>query len=1090
MAKYLRPLGTLLVTAVLALVAWNGVWAAPPEYLQITHPTVADWLARKSGAAITLSFDYTSNPAVPPATTRALGRVGLVGADPANPSLDTVLVEAWQDIPNGTGLSASINLTIPTSQPEGSYDARVILTNSDGSPITDWELGAIIVDNSAPNAPTNLAITDDTNPGPDGYINTTTPTFTWTAATDNGNPPSGIAKYWIQIDGKFTWREVAGTSYTVPVADALADDAYTARVKAEDKAGNVGPEATINFTVDTAAPAAPTVDAEPTYTKGTSNTITWRAVTDPVTGTCEYYAEYTTDSTWGTVSGNSGWMTDTIWTVTGLTGGTTYYYRVKARDLAGNVTTSGAEFSTQDDVAPSFGSPSPADGAWVNTATPTISISVSDNVGGAGIDGSSATISIDGGTPVAATYDGVSGTISYTPAAPLAEGTHTVTISVKDAAYPPVGPGPDGNLATVTWSFGVDTVAPTLSGQLPTGNINISNPTLSVDFSDATSGYDATASPTTFTLDSVAVTPDSEPLNGALTGQITKATSGHAEGTHSVVIQARDLAGNLSNSLSWSFFVDTVAPTPPTVTVTSPTNDTTPTFTFNGASDPAPSSGLASYTIEIWSGGLKVRGPYSVAYAADPFSWTVPDADALADGTYEIRVWAVDAAGNVSATYGSATVVIDIVRPHLYDELPLGYININNPTLSVFFDDTWVPGAVVSGYGSTILCTLDGTDLLPVTTEPASGAPTGTITKTTSGLGEGSHTAWIRVQDKAGNDYGAGWTFFVDTVAPTPPTVTVTSPTNDTTPTFTFNGANDPAPSSGLASYTIEIWSGGAEVRGPYSVAYAADPFSWTVPDADALTPDGSYEIRVWAVDAAGNVSATYGSATVVIDTARPVLANGSPTGYVATAINTMFADFTDVGVGLYTTGTSLTVSNAGIPRGTWTTGFTGTSYVDGSLSTTIELTVGGFWDGEWTVDMTAHDLAGNKSTPDPTLRWTFNVDTTPPTDPGSPVAGNLGDDGKWYINTLRPTFSWAASVDPDAPDGSPGSGLRDYSFQFGTSASKPGSGVDAWLSALVDETGIAPTPGAAVQQWTPSSDLPLAVGTEYSARVKAFDNL
>ncbi|MCR4424567.1 MAG: hypothetical protein NUW23_00005, partial [Firmicutes bacterium] len=256
------------------------------------------------------------------------------------------------------------------------------------------------------------------------------------------------------------------------------------------------------------------------------------------------------------------------------------------------------------------------------------------------------------------------------------------------------------------------------------------------------------------------------------------------------------------------------------------------------------------------------------------------------------------------------------------------------------------------------------------------------------------------------------------------------------------------------------------------------------------LTPDDDYFFQVRSVDAVGWTS-TGVEASIRVDTARPVLSNGAPTGYIGNATPTISADFADVGVGLDASETVLTLTYDGSPTDI-TSGFTGMpGYADSLTATNIQYTPGtSLDDGEYTVDMVAYDLAGNKSTPDETLQWTFNVDTTPPTDPGNPVAGNAHDDGTWYINTLRPTFSWAASEDPDAPDGTPGSGLSEYWFQFGTQASKPLTTVDPWVGALVDQTGIVPTAGANTQQWTPASDLALAVGVEYSARVKAFDNV
>ena len=121
-----------------------------------------------------------------------------------------------------------------------------------------------------------------------------------------------------------------------------------------------------------------------------------------------------------------------------------------------------------------------------------------------------------------------------------------------------------------------------------------------------------------------------------------------------------------------------------------------------------------------------------------------------------------------------------------------------------------------------------------------------------------------------------------------------------------------------------------------------------------------------------------------------------------------------------------------------------------------------------------SYDRAGNRSDE---LVWKLNVDATAPTAPGEPVAGNVRDDGRWYINTLRPTFGWAASRDPEAlNDHTPGSGLRDYWFQFG--AGRPDGQTDDWAGALVNEAGILPTPevGPSTTPWPTSA----CSGVEY----------
>ena len=97
----------------------------------------------------------------------------------------------------------------------------------------------------------------------------------------------------------------------------------------------------------------------------------------------------------------------------------------------------------EDTTPPTISDLTPADGATVNTATPTISATVTD---ASNIDESSIVMTLNG-VKVAHTYE--NGLVSYTP--DLSEGLYTVTLDVSDTI---------DNLATTSWSFTVDTTSP------------------------------------------------------------------------------------------------------------------------------------------------------------------------------------------------------------------------------------------------------------------------------------------------------------------------------------------------------------------------------------------------------------------------------------------------------------------------------------------------------------------------------------------------------------------------------------------------------------------------------------------------------
>jgi len=102
-----------------------------------------------------------------------------------------------------------------------------------------------------------------------------------------------------------------------------------------------------------------------------------------------------------------------------------------------------------DTTPPTISDLTPADGALINTATPTISATVTD---ASGINAVSIAMTLDGAT-VTHTYDSATGRVSYDVPATLVEGLHMVTLDVSDTV---------GNRATAGWSFTVDTTPPAL----------------------------------------------------------------------------------------------------------------------------------------------------------------------------------------------------------------------------------------------------------------------------------------------------------------------------------------------------------------------------------------------------------------------------------------------------------------------------------------------------------------------------------------------------------------------------------------------------------------------------------------------------
>ena len=172
-----------------------------------------------------------------------------------------------------------------------------------------------LADTAAPTAPVLSA---------SGTTNTTT-NLAWTAATDN----IAVTGYDVYQNSVFK-ATVTGLTYAVTGLSAGTTYAFT--VLAKDAAGNTTSSNAVNVTTttpDTTAPSAVVLSAS--GTTATTTNLSWTAATDNVAVTgYEVYQGATLRAT----------VTTLTYAVTGLTASTAYTFSVRAKDAAGNASTS------------------------------------------------------------------------------------------------------------------------------------------------------------------------------------------------------------------------------------------------------------------------------------------------------------------------------------------------------------------------------------------------------------------------------------------------------------------------------------------------------------------------------------------------------------------------------------------------------------------------------------------------------------------------------------------------------------------------------------------------------------------------------
>lgn len=273
------------------------------------------------------------------------------------------------------------------------------------------------------------------------------------------------------------------------------------------------------------------------------------------------------NGTWHTLTYNDGTQS---WEATITAPGATsfnqpngyYNVTVEATNTAGTQATAdgstidGLQLVVKETVAPVITITSPTNGAHVTNSNQPVTFTVIDEAGGSGVNLNSVVVKLDNNQVSAGevTHSAVTNgySFTYTPASPLKDGSHTVSVDASDN---------DGNAAAQkSTTFTVDTVAPFLNVTSPTDGLITNNASITVTGTT----NDTTSSPVTVTIqlnsvDQGAVTVES---SGAFSKTITL-----ANGANAIVVTSTDQAGK-STSVTINVTLDTSVPQIVSATIT------------------------------------------------------------------------------------------------------------------------------------------------------------------------------------------------------------------------------------------------------------------------------------------------------------------------------------------------------------------------------------------------------------------------------------------------------------------------------------------------------------------------------------------
>ncbi|EBX9329636.1 type I secretion C-terminal target domain-containing protein [Salmonella enterica subsp. enterica serovar London] len=1004
--------GTLVGSAVANGTGEFVVTLSPAQTDGGTLTAIAIDRAGNNGPATNFPASDSGLPAVPAITAieddvgSVQGNIAAGGAtDDTTPTLrgttdigSTVEVFIDGDSAGFATVDASGNwiFEIATPLSESTHYFTVQATNANGPGGLSAPVG-ITVDLSAPAQPVITSATDDV-PGMTGTLdngaltNDSRPTLNGTGEAgatirilDNGVEIGSAT-----VDQSGNWRFTPNAP--------LESNAHIFTAVATDPAGNSGqPSDGFTLNIDAQAPDVPVITSVIDDNNQPTVPVLPGQSTDDrqpiLNGTGEPGATITIFDN-GTPLGTAQVGENGSWTFPvprNLSEGS-HNLTVSATDPAGNTSAVSAPWTIVVDITPpaipvltSVVDDQPGvtgnlvSGQLTNDATPTLN--------GRGEAGATINVYLDGNSAsIGTTTVNSDGTWSFTPQTPLANGSHTFTLSATD---------PAGNSSAVSSGFVLtidatppaapviasvaDNTAP-VTGIVPNGgSTNETRPTLS--------GTGEAGTTISIYNGSALVGTAQVQANGSWS--FTPSTSLGA-GVWNLTATATDAAGNTSAASEIrSFTIDTTAPAAPVIdTVYDGTGPITGNLSSGQITDEARPviSGTreANTTIRLYDNGtLLAEIP-----ADNSNSWRyTPDAS-LATGNHVITVIAVDAAGNASPVSDSVNFVVDTTPPLTPvitsvsdDQAPgLGTIangqNTNDPTPT--FSGTAEAGATITLYEN-------GTVIGTTTAQPD-----GAWSVATSTLASGTHVITAVATDAAGNSSpnSTAFTLTVDTTAPQTPILT--SVVDDVAGGVTGNLANgqitnDNRPTlngTAEAGSVVSIYDGNTLL----GVTSANAGGAWSFTPTTGLN-DGTRTLTVTATDPAGNVSPATSGFTNVVDTLAPTVP------LITSIVDDVPNNTGAIGNGQSTNDTQPTLN------GTAEANSAVSIFDNGALVATVNANASGNWSwtptaalgqGSHAYSVSAADAAGNVSAASPST--TIIVDTIAPGAPGNLVINATGN--------------------------------------------------------------------------------------------------
>jgi hypothetical protein len=312
------------------------------------------------------------------------------------------------------------------------------------------------------------------------------------------------------------------------------------------------------------------------------------------------------------------------------------------------------------------------------------------------------------------------------------------------------------------------------------------------------------------------------------------------EGYNTLQVRQIDGVGNVSDATHYDFTLDTTAPALPAINALT-TNDTTPTISGTATVGSGETLTVTVNDVTYTAGD----GNLSYNSTANSWSLTIPEANKLAEGSYEVVATVTDLATNASSDSSSNELVIDTT--------------VAAPTVALASDSGSSNSDKITNLGGLTLGNLE-------TDAKVEYSNNGSDWTTSFTPVEGENSLYVRQTDLAGNiSEATQYNFTLDTQAEVSIDVAddrgIRQITLAESQSFTLSGSVSHIEDGNLVSVTFS--SGEQQVIATATIIDG----SWQVRDVDLSTlNDGELTLSVYATDNAGNTAAATLSDTFSVD--------------------------------------------------------------------------------------------------------------------------------------------------------------------------------------------------------------------------------